>query len=125
MELPPEDIYPPHLVAQGFPVVLFKSIQAKIPRSGCLLLVFVHACSVVSVMSDSETPWTGAHQAPLSVGFSRQEHWSGLPCPPPGNLPNPGIKPTGGFFTTEQPGKPCLCLPALYLLLIIIICIYN
>ena len=39
------------------------------------------------------TPWTVAHQAPLSMGFSRQECWSGLPCPPPGALPNPGIKP--------------------------------
>ena len=39
------------------------------------------------------TPWTVAHQAPLSMGFSRQEHWSGLPCPPPGDLPNPGIEP--------------------------------
>ena len=39
------------------------------------------------------TPWTLAHQAPLYTGFSRQEHWSGLPCPPPGDLPNPGIKP--------------------------------
>ena len=38
------------------------------------------------------TQWTVAHQAPLSVGFSRQEYWSGLPCPSPGNLPNPGIK---------------------------------
>ena len=38
------------------------------------------------------TPWTIAHQAPLSMGFSRQEYWSGLPCPPPGDLPNPGIK---------------------------------
>ena len=38
-------------------------------------------------------PWTVAHQAPLSVGFSRQEYWSGLPCPPPGNLSNPEIKP--------------------------------
>ena len=52
------------------------------------------------------TPWTIAYQAPLSMGFSRQEHWSGLPCPPPGNLSNPGIKLTslsfamaGGFFT--------------------------
>ena len=55
------------------------------------------------------TPWTAAHQAPLSI--PRQEHWSGLPCPPPEDLPNPGIKPTspalaGGFFTTEPPGKP-------------------
>ena len=42
-------------------------------------------CSVVSV---SVTPWTVARQAPPTMGFSRQEHWSGLPCPPPGNLPN-------------------------------------
>ena len=55
------------------------------------------------------TLWTVAHQAPLSMGFSRQEYWSGLPCPPPGNLPRPGIKLTsftspalaGGFFTTS------------------------
>ena len=39
------------------------------------------------------TLWTVAHQAPLSMGFFRQEYWSGLPCPPPGDLPNPGIKP--------------------------------
>ena len=53
------------------------------------------------------TPWTVARQAPLSVGFSRQEHWSGLTCPPLGALPNPGIEPgalmspalAGGFFT--------------------------
>ena len=48
---------------------------------------------------------------PLSMEFSRQEYWSGLPFPPSGDLPNPGIKPlspalTGGFFTTEPPGKP-------------------
>ena len=39
-------------------------------------------------------PWTVAHQAPLSMGFSKQEYWSGLPFPPPGDLPKPGIKPT-------------------------------
>ena len=39
------------------------------------------------------TPWIAAHQAPLSMGFSRQEHWSGLPFPSPGDLPNPGVKP--------------------------------
>ena len=39
------------------------------------------------------TLWTVACQAPLSMGFSRQEYWSGLPCPPPGDLPNPGIEP--------------------------------
>ena len=55
------------------------------------------------------TLWAVAHQSPLSMGFSRQEYWSGLPCPPPGDLPNPEIKPTtlmspalaGGFFTTS------------------------
>ena len=57
------------------------------------------------------TLWNVACQAPLSVGFSRQEYWSGLPIPPPGDLPDPGIKPTspalaGRFFTTEPPGKP-------------------
>ena len=44
-------------------------------------------------MSNSATPWTVAHQAPLSMGFSRQEYWRGLPCPPAGDLPNPGIEP--------------------------------
>ena len=39
------------------------------------------------------TPWTAAHQAPPSVGFSRQEYWNGVPLPSPGNLPNPGIEP--------------------------------
>ena len=45
-----------------------------------------------SVGSDSAIPWTVAHQVPLSMEFSRQEYWSGLPCPP-GDLPNPGIEP--------------------------------
>ena len=56
-----------------------------------------------------ETPWTVAHQAPLSMGFSRQEHWSGLPCPAPGDLLDPEIEPmtlmppalSGRFFTTR------------------------
>ena len=47
---------------------------------------------VTSVMSDSATLWTVAHQTPLSMGFSRQEYWSGLPCPPPGDLPDPEIE---------------------------------
>ena len=66
--------------------------------------VYAHVCLV---MSDSVTPWTVAHQAPLSTEFSRQEHWSGLPFPTPGNLPDPGIESTslvspalaGGFLT--------------------------
>ena len=45
-------------------------------------------------------PWTVAHQAPLSLGFPRQGYWSGFPFPPPGNLPNPGIKPLVSCFGT-------------------------
>ena len=59
-------------------------------------------------------PWTVAHQAPLSMGFSRQEYWSGLPFPPPGDRPDTGIEPAspvapvlaGGLFTTGPPVKP-------------------
>ena len=65
-----------------------------------------------SVVSDSLwPPWTVARQAPLSMGFSRQEYWSGLPFPSPGDLPNPGIE--SGFpalqadaLSSEPPGKP-------------------
>ena len=61
----------------------------------------------------SVTPWTVARQAPLSTGFSRQEHWSGTPFPPPGDLLTPGIEPTSfasfelavGLLTTAPPGK--------------------
>ena len=63
------------------------------------------------------TPRTVICQAPLSMGLSRQKYWSGLPCPPPGDLPDPGIQPkslvsvscisciAGRLFTTEPPGK--------------------
>ena len=47
---------------------------------------------VVGFLSDSATPWTVAYQAPLSMGFSRQEYWSGLSFPSPGNRPDPGIR---------------------------------
>ena len=68
-------------------------------------------------MSDSfATPWTVAHQAPLSMGFPRQEYWSGVPLPSPGDLPDPGIEPAslalaGGFFATVPLGKPWYNLP--------------
>ena len=57
------------------------------------------------------TPWTVAHSAPLSTGFSRQKYWSGLPCPPPGDLPNPGIEPTSLCLLHWQAGS----LPLLHL----------
>ena len=67
------------------------------------------------------TPWTVAHQAPLSMEFSRQEYWSGFPFLSPGDLPNPGIKPAspasaGGFSTTASPGKPSALIAPLCLL---------
>ena len=68
----------------------------------CVLSCFSHAQLFATV-------WTVAHQAPLCMGFSRQEHWSGLPCPAPGQLLNPGIEPrplpsptlASGSFTTS------------------------
>ena len=71
-------------------------------------------CRVVKPLSHVRlfaTPWTVAHQAPLSMGFPRQEYWSGLPFLSPGDLSDPGIKPrspvlAGRYFTTEPPGKP-------------------
>ena len=61
------------------------------------------------------TPWTVARQAPLSMGFSRQEDWSGLPFPSPGDLPNPGIKPRSpklqaDALSSEPPGNPEIVL---------------
>ena len=63
-----------------------------------------------------DTLWTVAHQAPLSMGFSRQECWSGLPCPPPGDLPDPGIEPMSpeapalqvDSLLLSQLGSPCI-----------------
>ena len=71
-----------------------------------------HACCVLSHFSSVQpfvTSWTVVLQAPLSMGFPRQEYWSGLPCPPPGDLPDSEIAPmslkssalAGGFFTTS------------------------
>ena len=71
--------------------------------------------SVHSGMADSAIPWSVAHQAPLSMEFSRQGNWSGLPGPPLEDLPNPGIEPAslaspavaGRFFSTVASGKNC------------------
>ena len=68
-------------------------------------------CSVAQSIQPFATPRTAAHQAPLSMGFSRQENWSGLPCPPPRDLPNSGIEPRSPALQAdslppEPPGKP-------------------
>ena len=76
--------------------------RCSVRGSCCCLVTQFLSCSFA-------TQWTVAHQASLSMGFPRQEHWSGLPFPSPGDLPDPGIEPaspalTHGFFTTEPPG---------------------
>ena len=90
-----------------------KSISPEVALFSAAGLGYVSCADcmcVCSVVSDSATPWTVACQAPLSMEFSRQESWNGLPFPSPEDLPNPGIKPTslaspvlaGGFFTTSN-----------------------
>ena len=82
-------------------------------------------------MSDSlRTPWIAAYQAPLSMGFSRQKYWSGLPFPSPGDLPNQGIEP--GFRTlqadtlpSEPPGKPMNQKDLPYALAILLLGTYS
>ena len=68
-------------------------------------------CSATQPYSSFWHPWTIAHQAPLSMGFSSQEYWRGLPFPPPGDLPRSEIAPTspalaGWLLIAEPPGKP-------------------
>ena len=75
-------------------------------------MLYEQDCAVLSrsVVSDSVTPWTVAHQVPLSMEFSRPEYRSGLPCPPPEDLPNPEIKPRSPTLQADSlpswpPGK--------------------
>ena len=87
-------------------ILLTKKVMARIWKN-LNLHTWVHVCVLSYQLCPTlATLWTVAHQAPLSMGFSRQEYWSGLPCPPPGDLPDPGIKLgslalAGGFFTTS------------------------
>ena len=85
-----------------------------LPSTGNYHHIVNQLCAVLSCFSHVQlcaTQWTTARQAPLFMGFSRQEYWSGLPCPPPGDIPDPGIKPAslrspalaGEVFTTSAP----------------------
>ena len=82
------------------------------------IYVCVWALSRFSRVPLFATPWTITHQAPLSMGFSRQEHWSELPCPPLGDLPNPEIEPRSlmspapadGLFTTSATWETQICV---------------
>ena len=91
----------------AFPVI-FKRFSPEYVRIVCVCV-----CEVALVMSNCTTLWAAVLKTPLLVGFYRQEHWSGLPCPPPADLPNPGIKPTSltsnlgvGSLPLESTGKP-------------------
>ena len=75
------------------------------------MLIYSTKVKVFSRVLLFVAPWTVAPLAPLSMGFSRQEHWRGLPFPSSGDLPDPGIEPrspalASGFLSTEPPGKP-------------------
>ena len=108
-----------HLVSDisgwGPPFYTHPSVPNPSTQSHCHLRerVKTNACSV-TLSCLTVTPWTAAHQDPLSMGFLRQEYWNGLPFPPPGDLPNSGTEPTslaspalaGGFLPTVTPGKP-------------------
>ena len=86
----------------GTRVAPVKVMVSEDKKRACMLSHF----SSVQLFAN---PWTVASQAPLSMGFFRQGYWSRFPCPPPGNLPDPGIEPVslmssalaGGFFTTS------------------------
>ena len=88
-------------------VSLEKEAQIIVFRHFLYIVVVVQSLSCVQLFS---TPWTVAHQAPLFMGFPRQEYWSGLPLSSPVSFPDSGIEPesstlAGRFFTTEPPGK--------------------
>ena len=76
-----------------------------------ILTLELHSMLELSCVQLVVTPWTVPHQAPLSMEFPRQEYWSGLPFPPPGDLSNPGIEPVSpalqeDFSPAELLGKP-------------------
>ena len=90
---------------------LLTGIQRNSSDGGKFTRAGVCVLSHFSCAQLFETPWTVAHQAPLSLGFSRQEYRGGLPFPSPGDLPNPGIEPgsptlQADALASEPPGKP-------------------
>ena len=91
----------------------FQPILAFHKPSSLSLIIsnFLNSVQSLSRVRLFVTPWTVARQTSLSMGFSRQEYWSGLPCPPPGDLSNPGIEPRShslqaDSIQSEPPGKP-------------------
>ena len=107
-----------------FSIIVYHRILSIVPCA--IKCMCVHVLSQFSHVQLFATLWTVGHQGPLSMEFSRPVFWSGLPCPPPGDLPDPGIKPeslmspalAGGFFTTKcHLRRPCSSI------LYVIVCI--
>ena len=93
----------PHIV---FMVLVFECVKCTLKHDKHTSFVSCMRSEAKALVTQScptlETPWTVAHQAPLSVGFSRQEYWSGLPFPSPGDLPDPGIEPASAALQADS-----------------------
>ena len=132
------------LTAKKLPKICLQQCQSQsyfhITATINIFTKYIYAC-VLSLFSRDQLSvmlWTIAHQALLSMGFSRKDYWSGLPCPPPGDLPNLGIKPAslmspalaGGFFTTSATCivplyKPRACTAIIIIILKSSACLNN
>jgi len=112
--LNPPPTFFPHPIPLGCPRALalgalFHTSNLHWP-SVLHMIVYMFQCKSLSRVQLFVTPWTVAHQAPPFMGFSKQEYWSGLPFPSPGDLPNPGIEPRSptlqaDTLNSEPPGK--------------------
>ena len=98
-------------------LIFWKEKKLTKPTTDHVFSTMIHACMHAKSLQSRlafRDPWTSAHRAPLSMGFSRQEYQSGLPSPPPGNHVDPGIKPLSlmspalqvGFLPLAPPGSP-------------------
>ena len=110
VDLPKPGIAPLSLVSAALAGGFFTTEPSGKPLNVYMLLLLLSHFSRVRLCV---TPEMAAHQAPPSLGFSRQEYWSGLPFPSPGDLPNPGIEPRSpalqaDALSSEPPGKPFL-----------------
>ena len=105
-------------------IPFMKLLSCAVDISGLCCAILSHFSHVWLFV----TLWTVAHQVPLSMGFSRQEYWSGLPCPPPADLPSPGIEPASPIppalqadsLPTESAGKPEVNISAAHQILLIL-----
>ena len=99
------NIYAPNIETPQYIRQTLTDIKGETDSNTIIVQSLAQSCPTLC------NPWTVAHQAPLSMGFSRQEYWSGLPFPSPGYLPDPGIEPRSptleaDALTSEPPGKP-------------------